>query len=177
MIAAVQLVLGTALLSGVLSYAWWVKMRVWMLRQDLFLARGELWEAMLADGTLHDPGHRQLRNAINALIRVSPLISIFGLLRIIAEGAHRVQGINFEASPPKVREIHERIARRLFRYFFLETFLGLFVVGLALFVGFTILLPMAFVRSYLYRLVARVVDSSELIAFGKTTESVERLAA
>ena len=87
MMPELQLIIGTIMLAAVLSYAWWVSLRVWMLRQDLFSIRDDLWDAMKARGLLDDPAHREMRDALNAFIRVAPRFSVLTFFGILAEGA------------------------------------------------------------------------------------------
>ena len=80
----------TALLSTVISYAWWIHLRVWLLRQDLFNIRDRLWEEVESRGMLQDPSYRETRDGINAMIRIAPLLSFQFLAGILFGGTTQV---------------------------------------------------------------------------------------
>src|SRR4051812_11981716 len=63
-------------LSLVVSYFLWTWLRLWAYRQDLFAIRDDLWDRMHATGQLDSDEHRDLRDAINALIRLAPYLSL-----------------------------------------------------------------------------------------------------
>jgi len=66
-----------------IAYAWWIRIRVWLLRQDLFVIRDGLWYAMRDAGKLDHPAHRKARQNLNVMIRFAPRLSI----RVINEFA------------------------------------------------------------------------------------------
>ncbi len=163
----IQFFLGGIIFASGLSYAWWVWFRVWMLRQDLFAIRDELWRSMKDLNELDDPAHRELREGINAFIRIAPWLSIFTILRILAEGAHsQFFGIG-EVIPKEVELAKKKVVLRVARYLFLETLLGLGMVTALLIGCLLILMPFAFAKSLLSRKVETVLDSAELRAIGR----------
>jgi len=95
----IQLVLFSTLLSLAIAYAWWVRFRVWMLREDLFSIRDQLWDTMLEEGTLDDPEHRRVRDEINALIRIAPLFSVWTVIGIIISTLLEGGNFNFVTEP------------------------------------------------------------------------------
>jgi hypothetical protein len=128
----IQLILFSTLLSLAIAYAWWVKFRVWMLREDLFAIRDRLWDKMSEDGQLDDPGHRHVRNEINALIRIAPLFSVLTVFSIVLEGAQfdLIQQGPFSGSVQKARD---EVVQRITRYLLLHTLFGLIVFVLIVF--------------------------------------------
>lgn len=63
-------------LSLIVTYAAWVKVRVVLLRQRLFEIRDGLFDEVLLLGALDDPGYRDARTRMNANIRFVPALSI-----------------------------------------------------------------------------------------------------
>src|SRR4051794_29632881 len=70
-------------LALLVCYAWWSRFRVWLLRQDLFAIRDEVWDRMRAAGALDHPSHRQFRDGINSMIRFAPDLSLFTVWRML----------------------------------------------------------------------------------------------
>lgn len=62
-------ILGTAITSLALSFAWWCKVRVVDLRQDLFDIRDEMWDRAHEIGALDDTAYRAAREHLNSLAR------------------------------------------------------------------------------------------------------------
>ncbi len=112
------------------TYAGWLRLRVWMFRQDLFQVRDHLWDSMLAEGTLDDPAHREFRDEINAIIRIAPMLSFFLVIRIMMD--HEVTG----STPPRQADGNPTIelARRkafyrIAHYLVGETISGVVLLG------------------------------------------------
>lgn len=120
----IQLVLFATLLSFTLTYAWWIRFRVWMLREDLFDIRDTLWDTMQAAGQLDDPEHRRVRDEINALIRVAPLISMGTVIRGLFE-AENWDPIEPCCVCPPVQQARGESLRRVSQYVLFQTILGL----------------------------------------------------
>jgi hypothetical protein len=125
----IQLVFFVTLLSFVLTYAWWVRFRVWMLREDLFAIRDGLWDAMREQGTLDDPEHRRVRDEINNLIRIAPLFSVWTVISIAIETMLEKGNFDFltqRCDSPIVQKAREAFIRRVSRYLLFEALSGLF---------------------------------------------------
>ena|SRR5208337_2428697 len=166
MMPEIQVVVFTTLLSGILSYAWWLRFRVWMLRQDLFTIRDDLWDVMRQAGRLDDPTYLEMREALNALIRTAPLLSVLTVLRLVSQGTHANILIEAELEPA-LQEARNRTILRLTRYIFMETLSGI-VVQLALLVLVLIIaLPLRYTMEFLNKLVTRLFASNELLEFGR----------
>ena len=116
----VMLILGWALVSASITYAWWVKARVWIFRQRLFKIRDELWYAMRDAGTLDDPGHIKVRRGINALIQFAPRLSI-PTLKVMAKLPRDERPKDLT---PVVEEAYLAVSRQMANYVLLATVSG-----------------------------------------------------
>jgi hypothetical protein len=125
--------------------------------------------------TLDDPSHRQLRDSLNALIRVAPLLSVLTILRTIAEGVLKREGADAGEALPQVVEARDKAALRLFRYLFLESLLGLTVGAVVVICCLAIVMPLRKAQAYLKGVVARVLDSAQLVTFGQLANERERV--
>jgi hypothetical protein len=127
----VQIVLATLLISILITHAWWVRFRVWMLRQDLFAIRDDLWMSMQAQGRLDDPDHQMAREVIQTMIRLAPSISVIFILRGLVEWAEsRASGASRDPSiarsgVPEVDLAMSRASQRVARYLTRQTLTGL----------------------------------------------------
>ena len=70
-----QIILGSFLISASLAFAWWTRLRIWMLRQELFAIRDGLWDRMHEMNMLDDPYYRMCRDVLNSMIRSAPALS------------------------------------------------------------------------------------------------------
>lgn len=167
----IQIILGSVLISGAITYAWWVRFRVWMLRQDLFTIRDELWDEMRSRHMLDDPAHRQLRDGVNAFIRVAPILSIFTILRTLAEGV-KANVLNLaEPADEAIKAARSKVVARVSRYILFESLTGLILVLIAVIACAFILIPLRSARNYFTRLVGWVVDSKEMKDIGHLVEN------
>lgn len=127
--AGVLFIIGCALFSASLSYAWWTRLRVLLLREDLFHLRDELFDAAIAHDRLDDPAHRDLRNRFNGLIRFAHLWDFAVVGTIITS---RTKGrARVESEDPRfddvVASFSNRGADRVACYLMYETLTGSFV--------------------------------------------------
>jgi hypothetical protein len=119
----IQLIIDTTLLSLGIAYAWWVRFRVWILREDLFSIRDKLWDRMRDEGALDDPDHRRVRDEINALIRIAPLFSLLTVFRFILEREKPVIDDMRNAREP-IRAARDEVVNRLACYLLFHTLTG-----------------------------------------------------
>lgn len=77
--------LGGLIASGAATYLAWTRLRPWVLRQELFAIRDRLWMEALDADLLDHPAHRELREDINRLIRISPYVTLPIALRWLAD--------------------------------------------------------------------------------------------
>ncbi|MGO9468808.1 MAG: hypothetical protein ACLQIB_16875 [Isosphaeraceae bacterium] len=157
-----QLIVFTMLLSLTLSYAWWIKFRVWMLRQDLFLIRDRLWDTMRSLGELDDPGHRQVRDHINAAIRLAPLFTVWTVIRIAIEGPQS-RPLSEKPIRNEAQEALDKAVLRISRYLLFETLSGLLFFSVASLVVVRVWLPMRVARQRFDALMQRVLNSDQLV--------------
>ena len=167
MSATIQLLGGMLLLSSLLAYACWTKIRVWMLREDLFAIRDRLWDRMRAEGMLDHPAHRSYRNALNALIRLAPAISWMMILTIVFERVEltpisMAREFDLEKLPTPVAEASRDAAHCVLRYLFFWTLLGL-----VLWIIFSILGQLRIWQSRLISAINRAFQSEEIRKLGR----------
>lgn len=123
-------VLGCSLMSLGVSYAWWLKVRVIWLRQDIYDLRDELFMESVRLDRVDDAGARAAREHLNTLARISPIISIPLIANAIQLGVSR------ECPVPKsshsdlntaITTAMEQADRRLARYLLKHTLSGLVI--------------------------------------------------
>lgn len=124
------LILATAGLAVGVYYAWWIKIRVWLLREDLFVLRDSLWDYAMDHGLLKDERYRRAREGINALIRVAPALSLFTVFHILKE-EKREPGVPAREEDATIDAAIEEAVNRVAHYLFYQTASG-FIVGLPL---------------------------------------------
>ena len=118
-------------LSLTVAYIYWMRLRVWLLREDLFRFRGEIWSTMRDRGALDDSSYRELRETINALINMASTLSLFTIAWLIIG---RVGDPQASGSPvlAEIAEARRKVASRVVRYVLYETISGLLLVALLL---------------------------------------------
>jgi len=134
MSSAIELVLAMIGMSAVVTYLCWLRFRIWAFRQDLFSIRDRLWGEMLASGMLNDPAHRELRDGINALIRIAPLLSLITMLHILLKRQDIQAVISPQDRPAAVTMARMFVLGRTAQYLIGET-----LSGWVLICGFTLL--------------------------------------
>lgn len=143
-----QFLLACLGISLILTYALWCQVRPWILRQQLFAIRDDLWDAMRATGQLDHHDHRELRELINALIGVAGMLTwpTF-LFLLITRGDFRL----VVAPPSEIPEVNRTrlaVARCVAGYLLRATLTGRVFLAWAWVFGFTV--P-------LWRFLARIV--------------------
>ncbi len=68
--------IGLVIASWGIAYAWWVKVRVYRLRDDLFAIRDNLFDEAASLDAFEDEGYRATRATINACIQAAGTLSI-----------------------------------------------------------------------------------------------------
>jgi hypothetical protein len=126
MMPELKILLGMLLISSSLTYLWWMKFRVWKLRQQLFAVRDRLWDAMQSIDQLEHPAHRKVREGINDWIRLVPSLSVWMILQLLVEDPDR---ITLEDGPPQVAKAKHDATQRIVSYLLLETFSGWLVMA------------------------------------------------
>lgn len=119
------LAVGSLILGTTVAYALWVKVRVWMLRQDFFAIRDRLWDEMMDRGEVNADVHRWYREVINEMIRFAPALSwgmVYLLLRHEREITPADKSRRFDPAeyPEPVaraaRDVEQCVLRYLFRW-------------------------------------------------------------
>lgn len=130
---SIEFVAAATALSFVLTYAWWLRFRVWDLRRDLFEIRDNLWEQMLSKNELDTEPYCEFRESLNSLIRVAPLLSIVSVLRLFFEREELVTlFLKNRDSYPELAEARKKVFRRVTKYLLFETISGLAISVFAL---------------------------------------------
>lgn len=154
MTPGIQLIIGCALVSFGVSYAWWIKVRVWLLRQDLFEIRDRLWDEMRVQGKLEDPEHVRLRKSINSMIRMANWLSFWALLQVASQGV--------EPSPAYHSICAQKYGKlamsRVIRYLLFETMGGWILSPIA-----SLLMAMQSLREMLARWIQLAIPTATRI--------------
>lgn len=125
MMTYILFVVGVFGLSSVVTYLWWINFRVWCLKQDLFEVRDRLWDVARAKGFLDADSYRDARRSINALIRLSPRLSLPTLLFTIRKASEAEADEPSASEIPEVRAAIRRSAEIVVWYVFNRTLSGL----------------------------------------------------
>lgn len=119
----------TTLLGAVTTYALWIRVRVLLLRQDLFAIRDALFDRIVKLGKLDDPAYRHARDEINGVIRIAAGLSVSTIGYAItckAKGTPTPTSED-EAVREAVRDAKSKAATRLGKYLLRETLGGIFI--------------------------------------------------
>jgi hypothetical protein len=116
-------------LNVAIAWAWWIKVRVVNLREDLFAIRDHLFDRAAELGRLDDPAYKACRARMNALLKMASTISVPTLGYIFASDPVPTKGIRSDSRELQsaIDETVNRAARRIARYVFTETATGLLV--------------------------------------------------
>lgn len=151
---SIRIVFYASSISSLITYCWWVHFRVWLLRQDLFRIRDALWDEMRRSGQLEHPSHTNLRDGINAVIRLAPYLSMRTIAKFLVTGVEPSRHIT---QLKLVKEANDEALMRILRYLFLETLTGLICTGAAL-----AFLSPSLAKKQISEWVSRVFDSSDI---------------
>lgn len=123
------IIFGTMLVSLSLTYAWWVKIRVVCLQQDLFDLRDGLFDFAADHGCLDDEAYSEARNQLNAVISGAELLTIPIVAYMLKHGAgpRETKKSSNTALQQEIDGTLKECVARIYRYLMLETFTGLFV--------------------------------------------------
>lgn len=118
---------GVLLLSVGVSYAWWTKVRVLWLRQDIYDIRDNLFMQSARLGRADDEAVKCARDHLNALARVAPVISIPLVITAINIGEAEVRALpkSENAKLNKfIKASMDNAGNRISRYLMRETLTG-----------------------------------------------------
>ena len=175
----IQLLFGMAGLSAVITYAWWLRQRVWRLRGDLFVIRDEFWTEMAELGLLDDPSHRKFRDGINAVIRVAPALSILTMFRLVID-VDELRHIGYDPehfldhqvqqdTAPKVLQARWRMCCRIASYLIVET-----LSGWIFFVFFKLAVMRRGLRDHIARKIEELFDNGVFDQYNSDLSPIHR---
>jgi len=124
---------GMLLISLSLSYAWWVKVRIICLKQDVFDIRDELFDTALELNALDDLAYQQARNHLNNVASTAGILSVPFILVALSQDRvpqSREKSLNQDMQNAIDAAI-TRCAHRIWNYLQFETIMGWF--GLTVF--------------------------------------------
>ncbi len=133
----IQLILGSLMLSAVITYAWWTSLRVLFLQRDLVEIRADLRSSVDSEGGTDDEQVREFADTLDRLIAAAPSLSpaVIGPMAKLSGGDLR-GCLGPDAEPffrllldrqprrPELLGALWRVEFRLARYLALETFSG-----------------------------------------------------
>lgn len=126
MMPYILLALGLLMLSGVITYACWIRFRVWALQQDLFAIRDRLWDEAQRGGFSGDEEYQFARNGINTMIRFAPRLSL-SVWRFLENRVeeHGAKNIPYPRERiPAVDKAISEVAHRLVKFIYRQTLSG-----------------------------------------------------
>ena len=129
----ILMTVGILLVSLSLTYAWWTKVRVICLRQDIYDIRDELFDRALKLDGLSDPAYKQARERLNASASVADVFSLITLAKMksmdisVDDAFCSTNKELQDAIDESLRKCSIRICRFLLR----ETLSGVFISLLA----------------------------------------------
>jgi hypothetical protein len=126
----VEMLIWSGVLTALVCYAWWARIRVWALRQDLLAIRDEAASIMGNKGMLDDVHHLELREAIDAIIRSAPDLTLFTAETILVTHTSAVRESDAPV-PPEIAAFSGQVGARLAHYLLFESITGWTVVSTA----------------------------------------------
>ena len=114
------------LVSGALTYAWWVKVRVVCLRQHIYDIRDDLFDYAAGHDCLDDEAYRETRKQLNAIAVGADLITIPVILYMLTHGHNErtLTKSENEAMQVRIDSSIEACVVRVLYYLKNETFTG-----------------------------------------------------
>lgn len=110
------MMLGVLMVSLATTYAWWCRVRVINLRQDIFDIRDRLFDEAVALGEVDDPAHQDARAHLNRLATAKIIsIPVLGYLSLGVSAAPHKKAANFKLGRAIDSALDES-AKRVFAY-------------------------------------------------------------
>lgn len=132
-------------LSIVITYLYWIKVRVIRLQQEIFDKRDELFDMAAEINALDDPAYQFMRHCMNGLIRFVPDISMPLVTYLVSHDDGEEKTFPKSSNPALqhyIEEVSAWTAKRLYRYIVRET-----ATGWVIWFVFEVLLNPPFVRA------------------------------
>jgi hypothetical protein len=128
----IWLFVGVLLVSLSLAYAWWTRVRVINLRQDIFDLRDELFVSAMALDQLDDPAHTSARDHLNAVAMTADFLTIPLLAYLLHAGVGAKQVVRSQKHELQraIDDALEHCASRIAFYLTHETFTGIVILPL-----------------------------------------------
>lgn len=127
MLGITTLYIAVFCLSSVITYLYWIKVRVIRLQQEIFDKRDALFDRAAELNALDDPAYQFMRHCMNGLIRFVPNMSV-PLVTYIISHDDGVEKTFPQSSNPALQhcidEVSAWTAKRLYRYIVRETATG-----------------------------------------------------
>ncbi len=82
----VALIAGTCLLAAILTHAWWRRVRVVNLRQDIFDVRDRLFDSAAELNGFDDLGYRTARDHLNAVASIAQHLTVAMVVYVLSCG-------------------------------------------------------------------------------------------
>lgn len=149
-------------LVWVVSYAWWVRMRDMLFRQELFAIRDRLWDVARRLDAFDDEAYREARERLNNTIRISRWITIPAVAFVSdfkGEQTERKRSENEELQEA-IDNAYQEAARYICHHLMRHTISGLTVLVLAFVARYVIAgrARLCGIRKYLAGTVGRPLD-------------------
>lgn len=117
---SIQLFIGVSGLTLAAFYMYWTRLRVIVLRQQLFAIRNDLWDKARELDALDDPAHKEEREKFNKMIRNAHELSLPNLLYTIIAFKDDEEESNIVSDNPELMKAIEvasdRAVRCIIRY-------------------------------------------------------------
>lgn len=134
MLNLILIAIGALIIGLAISYAWWCRLRVIYLRQDLFKLRDELWLVARRRDRLEDKAYSDARDILNWCIRGASFISLPQLISSLIEA--RMRSNQFEERKTDDSEMqaaidktNQELVERLGRYVLRDRFVSGFLLA------------------------------------------------
>ena len=159
-------------LSLVISYLYWIKIRVIRLRQEIFDKRDDLFDKAAELNAFDDAAYQNARHCLNGLISFVPYLSVPMVTYIVShDGTERnLPKSSNQELQRSIDEVFSWTANRLYRYIVRET-----ATGWVLWFVFEVILNPPFIRA---EDTEDFVDKQAVIGVERVirSESVSRMA-
>ncbi len=144
----IWLTFGVLTISFVTTHAWWSKVRVVRLRQDIFDIRDALFDVAGKVQAFGDPAYRDARRQLNSVARIADAINVHTLAYFLSANVPQRERLrsNCAELQKAIDNGLEECTDRISSYLRYETFTGLVVIPFAHTIRMTALLELQLTR-------------------------------
>lgn len=125
--------IGVLLISLSVTYAWWVKVRIIRLREDIYDKRDWLFDTAARLDSFSDPAYKAARIHLNSIAGIAKFLSVQVVAFLSTQGqlkdAPRIKSDNPELQAA-INDVFRWSAERIARYLLKETLSGWVIYGL-----------------------------------------------